>query len=107
MIKVFGSEMCPDCRNCELNFKTYGIEYEYIDINKSLRNLKAFLIYRDSESVFDHLKAVNDIGIPACIDENGHVFTDWEGYVEKLGHQVLSEDDPAAGHACSLDRKGC
>jgi glutaredoxin-related protein len=107
MIKVYGSKMCPDCRNCELNFKTYGVEYEYYDINESLRNLKTFLIYRDTEPVFDRLKAINDIGIPACIDESGKVFTDWEGMIREMGHEVLSEDGPAAP-ACSLsNRKGC
>ena len=108
MIKVFGSKMCPDCRNCELNFKTYGIEYEYLDINESLRNLKTFLIYRDTEPVFDHLKAINDIGIPACVDEKGKVFTDWEGYVRGLGHEVIEAEPGALGQACSLsNRKGC
>ncbi|MCR4676202.1 MAG: hypothetical protein K5634_03110 [Sphaerochaetaceae bacterium] len=107
MIKVFGSKMCPDCRNCELNFKTYGIEYEYFDINENLRNLKTFLIYRDSEPVFDRLKKINDIGIPACIDESGKVFTDWESLIKSMGHEVLSEDGNTAP-SCSLsDRKGC
>ena len=37
MIKVYGSKFCPDCVNCELNFRTYGIEFEYFDINEGLR----------------------------------------------------------------------
>ena len=111
MIRVYGSKMCPDCRNLELNFRTYGIEYEYLDINESLRNLKAFLILRDGyPEVFDRLKAVHDIGIPACVDRNGRVFTNWEAMVAEMGHEVLSEDtrDTAPGAACSLtNRKGC
>ena len=105
MIKVYGSKFCPDCVNCELNFKTYGIEFEYFDINEGLRNLKKFLILRDSEPVFERLKAIHDIGIPACVDEDGTVFTDWESYVGRLGHKVISGEP--AGKACSINGKGC
>lgn len=107
MIRVYGSKMCPDCRNLELNFRTYGIDYEYLDINEKLANLKAFLILRDTNpQVFDRLKAIHDIGIPACVDRDGRVFTDWESLVRSMGHEVLSESQ---GQSCSLfgDRKGC
>ena len=104
MIKVYGSPMCPDCVACEYNFDKYKIEYEFLDINASLHNLKKFLIYRDSEPVFDRLKAINDIGIPACIDEEGTVFTDWETYLRERGYEP---EEINAGQACGLDRKGC
>ena len=106
MIRVYGSKMCPDCRNLELNFRTYGIEYEYLDINEKLANLKAFLLLRDTNpEVFDRLKAIHDIGIPACVDQTGRVFTDWETLVASMGHEVLSEE---RGESCSLsDRRGC
>lgn len=106
MIRVYGSKMCPDCRNLELNFRTYGIEYEYLDINEKLANLKAFLILRDTNpEVFDRLKAIHDIGIPACVDQTGRVFNDWETLVASMGHEVLSEE---RGESCSLsDRRGC
>lgn len=104
MLKVYGSKMCPDCKACEYNFDKYGIPYEFIDINANLKNLKQFLIYRDSEPVFDHLKAIHDIGIPACIDEDGTVFTDWEGYLREKGFEPVEVQE---GQACSIDHKGC
>lgn len=103
MIKVYGSEMCPDCQALKRNFDHYHIEYLFLDINENLRNLKEFLIYRDSCSVFDHLKAIHDIGLPACIGEDNTVFTDWEGYLTKLGFAPLQEEQKS----CSLDHKGC
>lgn len=104
MLKVYGSKMCSDCRNCELNFKKFNIEYEYFDINESLKNLKQFLIYRDTKpEVFERLVKIHDIGIP-CIVDNDDVFTDWEGYLKKLGHSDLEYE---MGEACSLDHKGC
>lgn len=105
MIKVFGSKMCVDCKKCELNFNAYKIEHEFVDINESLKNLKQFLAYRDSNPAFDDAKKHNRIGIPACIDEDGRLFTDWESYVEGLGHKVLSDDGDSA--SCRIDGKGC
>ncbi|SFG85355.1 Glutaredoxin-related protein [Lachnospiraceae bacterium C7] len=105
MITVYGSPMCPDCVACKENFDKYKVEYEYIDINENLKNLKKFLKYRDSEPVFDRLKAIGDIGIPACIDENGKVFTDWEGYLKEQGYEVIEVE--TQGQSCSIDGKGC
>ena len=39
MLKIYGSEMCSDCVECKKNFDIYNIEYEFLDINKSLRNV--------------------------------------------------------------------
>ncbi|MCR4781277.1 MAG: glutaredoxin [Lachnospiraceae bacterium] len=104
MIKVYGSLKCPDCVACKMNFDTFHIEYEFFDVMGSLKNLKQFLIYRDSEPVFDRLKAINDIGIPACIDEDGNVFTDWESYLKDKGFEPFEVN---AGQACGIDHKGC
>ncbi|WP_147612779.1 glutaredoxin domain-containing protein [Treponema pectinovorum] len=106
MIKIYGSKMCPDCRACEFNFKNYGIEYEYLDVTESLKNLKQFLIYRDSDKVFDRLKAIHDIGLPACVGDDGKIFTDWESFLKEKGLKVLTEEGVTV-QACSLDRKGC
>ena len=104
MLKIYGSEMCPDCVACKKNFDIYDVEYEFLDINASLRNLKVFLDYRDHNPVFDRLKAIGDIGLPAIVKEDGEVFTDWETYLRQMGKQPVYED---SGEACSIDRKGC
>ena len=104
MLKIYGSEMCPDCIACKYNFDKYNIEYEFLDINLSLRTLKQFLKLRDTLPVFDRLKAIGDIGLPAIVKEDGEVFTDWETYLKKLGHEVI---DLPSQSSCSIDHKGC
>lgn len=104
MFKVYGSPMCPDCRECKANFDANGVEYEYIDINASLRNLKDFLALRDSRAVFDHSKEVGDIGIPAIVASDGTIFLDWEGYLSDKDLPIVYKEN---GQACSLDGKGC
>lgn len=103
MLKIYGSKMCPDCQACKTNFDYYGIDYEFIDINKELKNLKEFLILRDSNPIFDRLKKIHDIGLPAIVKENGEVFTDWETYLSQQGKDIIETNLPS----CSLDHKGC
>ncbi len=105
MFKVYGSAMCPDCVWLKLNFDTYGIEYEFIDILDSLKNLKEFLKLRDNLEVFDRLKKIGDIGLPAVVRENGEVFVAWEKYItDELGLKLLELEDKKS---CSIDGKGC
>ncbi len=104
MFKIYGSEMCPDCVACKENFDYYGVKYEFLDINTSLKTLKEFLILRDKEAVFDHLKAIHDIGLPALVREDGTVFTDWEAYLQEMGKEVIWSH---RSESCSLDHKGC
>lgn len=105
MLKVYGSEMCSDCRNCKLNFDKFKIDYSFIDINSSLKNLKEFLYLREHyDDVFKRLKDIGDIGLPAIID-NEKVFTDWESYLINLGHNDLIYEETKK--SCSIDHKGC
>ena len=53
MITIYGSEMCPDCRECKRNFDAHGIAYEFLSVTEELKNLRAFLILRDGNAVFD------------------------------------------------------
>ena len=104
MLTVYGSAMCPDCRECKANFEANGIEFEFIDINESLKNLKEFLKLRDHQPVFEKWKKIGDIGIPGIVSDDGKVFTDWEGYLIEKGLPIVYKEN---GQPCSLDRKGC
>ncbi len=104
MIRVYGNSMCPDCRNCALNLDRHGIAYESVDIMASLPALKAFLKLRDTDPVFDRMKAAGDICIPAIVKEDGTVTVDWEGFLREQGLDIVCE---AGGQACGLDRKNC
>ena len=46
MLKVYGTPMCPDCRECKANFDHHGVAYENVDICESLRAMKEFLALR-------------------------------------------------------------
>ena len=104
MFTVYGSELCPDCRECEKNFKAHGIEYTYVDINESMKNLKEFLKLRDALPVFDICKQNGSIGIPAIVGEDGCVTLDWEGMLADMGLQIVFKEHRTY---CSIDGKNC
>ncbi len=48
-----------------------GIDYEYIDITDSMRNLKIYLKLRDTRPEFDEIKKLGRVGIPFIMVGNG------------------------------------
>ena len=47
MLKIYGSDLCPDCIECKYNLDRNNIEYENKDITRNLKDLKEFLKLRD------------------------------------------------------------
>lgn len=71
-----------------------------IDIGKHVRNLKQFIKLRDTNPVFDEAKAVDDLGIPCYVLEDGMVTLCSKDV--GLGPRPREE-----GAACSIDGRGC
>ena len=101
MIKVYGSELCPDCLILKANLDRNKIEYEYVDINASLKNLKEFLRIRDNNELFKDAKEKGYIGIPLILDDNLYSLN-YEQYLEDRGYEVIS-DPSLLFSSCSKD----
>lgn len=104
MLKVYGSPLCPDCRECRANLDAHGVAYDYVDITASMLALREFLAQRDTRGEFAPAKAQGAIGIPAIFSEDGAVTLDWEGYLASLGLPVVYKK---SGPCCSIDGKNC
>ena len=76
MIKIYGMPTCPYCDYVHEQIKGREDEFEYIDIGENVRNMSAFTRLRDTNPVFDRMKAIGDIGIPAFVFEDGRVSVD-------------------------------
>ena len=87
MYKIYGSPLCPDCRECKANFDAHGIAYESVNITGSMAELKEFLQLRDSEAVFAPCKERGSVG------------------VKEKGLPVVFKE--TNGEMCSLDGKNC
>ena len=101
MIKIYGMPTCPYCDYIHEQVKGREDEFEYINIGENIRHMSAFIRLRDTNPVFDHLKAAGDVGIPA--------FEDGRVSVDPADAGLIEYGSPAA---CSLEdhksgRKGC
>lgn len=95
-MKIIGSNLCPHCIEAKNFCDKHGIDYEFIDINASLANLKMFLKHRDQDPQYEEVKKKGQIGIPTLILDDGTWLQDWRSY--------LKAEPVAEGQACG-DRK--
>jgi glutaredoxin-related protein len=48
-----------------------GVEFDYINIDESIKNLKMFLNVRDKFDVFDKIREENRVGLPCIVVNEG------------------------------------
>ncbi len=103
MIKIYGLPTCPYCDFIHEQIAGREDEFEYIDIGKHVRNLSAFMRLRDTNPVFDRMKEIGDIGVPAFVFADGRVSLDPAdaGLIEYSSPNACSVEDYKNG------RKGC
>lgn len=101
-ITMYGAPICGDCVVMkEALLKSGKVELDYRNITETTTNLKEFLSYRDSETMFDSVKEEGRIGIPFFILEDGTKTLDITSFVD-----VQLEEIEKPVIACSLDGKG-
>ena len=81
MLKIYGSMLCPDCVRCCDDLDQSGVRYEFLDFADSLKNLKEFLVIRESDMQFEGVRQMGSIGIPCIVEPNGKISLSWEQYV--------------------------
>lgn len=82
MLKIYGSEQCPDCVNCKRDLEAAGVEYVYLNISENLLFLKKFLKLRDENEVFAEIRKAGKIGIPCVVREDGTVTLEWDEFIK-------------------------
>ncbi len=106
MIKVYGAEICVDCRNFKAIQKNRGFEVEYIDMTENTKNMREFLAIRDNDSIFDEVKQRGGIGIPLFVREDGQKTFDINEAMKWINQPAVEEDEIVEKMmACSIH--GC
>ena len=105
MLKVYGSDLCPDCVACKAAFDANGVVYDFVNVTESMRKLKEFLKIRDTNPVFDDARQKGYVGIPALLREDGSITLDWEAYLKENSKNVSA--NLKTGSACRIDGTGC
>ena len=82
MLKIYGSEQCPNCVNCKRDLEAAGVEFLYMNISENLLFLKKFLKLRDENSCFEDIRKNGKIGIPCIQREDGTVTLEWDEFLK-------------------------
>ncbi|MBQ4159211.1 MAG: hypothetical protein IJD86_13880 [Clostridia bacterium] len=98
-MKVYGAEICRNCREFHDLMEERGFSVDYVDITGSTPNLREFLHLRDTSNVFDEVKERGAIGIPAFVNDEGEVTLDLNTALSWIGQEPVSEDAPGCA-AC-------
>ena len=72
-MKIYGTDLCPDCVEAKKKLDEKNIPYDYVDITASIGNLKAFMKMRDEEPAFDDAKKAGAVGVPAFVLDDGDI----------------------------------
>ena len=106
MMKVYGTEICIDCRNYKAIQESRGFEAEYIDITENTANMKEFLAIRDQDPLFEQVRARHGIGIPLFVREDGVKTFDINEAFAWIGQPPVEDEEIVeSGFSCSID--GC
>lgn len=105
-MKVYGAEICIDCRNYKAIQQARGFEAEYIDITADTTNLREFLSIRDNEPIFDEVRAHNGIGIPLFVNDDGQKTFDINEAFAWI-EQPPVKDEEIIEHRNSCGINGC
>ena len=100
MIKVYVMESCPDCVEVKQRYSN-ATGFELVDIGNRARDLKEFLVLRDTHPAFVKVRERGNIGIPCFIKEDGTVIISLKKFDDSF-KPVYAE-----GAACNLDGTGC
>lgn len=78
MLKIYGTMLCKDCVACTERMTRENIAFAFCDFKDDLDYLKTFLHLRDTDPMFDAVRAEGGIGIPCVQKEDGSYTLDWE-----------------------------
>lgn len=76
MLKVVGSNQCPDTMAALEQLKKEGREFEFINVLENHDNLKVYLALRDSDPAYADIRGTQRLGFPAFVLEDGTVTLD-------------------------------
>lgn len=105
-MKVYGADICIDCRNYKAIQKARGFEAEYVDIIADTTRLKEFLTLRDNDPIFDQVREHSGIGIPLFVHEDGRKTFDMDEAFGWIG-QAPVKDEEIVEHRTTCGVNGC
>ena len=106
MLKVYGADICTDCRNFKALVNNRSLVVEYIDITENVINLREFLKIRDNSDIFNDVKQRGGIGIPLFINDDQSMTFDVNEALAWIGEEPM-KDEEIVEHIFSCGINGC
>lgn len=91
-MKVYGADICIDCRNFKHINKLRNLNLEYINIIADTAALKEFLMLRDNEDIFRDCREKGGIGIP-CFVDGGRMTLDIDEAFSWIGQPPVRDEE--------------
>lgn len=92
-MKVYGTEICIDCRNYKAIQKKRGFEAEYVEITQDTGKLKEFLKIRDKDPLYAPLRENGGIGVPLFVNEDGRKTFDIDEAFSWIGEPPVKDEE--------------
>lgn len=81
---IYGTNACPDCVDAVKALDEKGVKYLYLEFSDSIGNLKRFLKIRDTNPMFDPVKANGGVGVPLFVFEDGTMTFELDDVLKRL-----------------------
>ena len=82
MLKIYGSQLCPDCVKCKEALEKADVPFVYLSITESLLAMKQFLKLRETKEEFEPIRQRGQIGIPCILNEDGNLSFTWDEFLK-------------------------
>ena len=91
-MKIYGSDICIDCRILKAVLKARGIEADFIDITENTGKLREFLGIRDHDPHFEKVRNWEGgaIGLPCFVSDEGSVTLDVDEAFSWIGQPCMN-----------------
>ena len=70
-LQVIGSHLCPDTLYAVMKLKESNVDFDFVNLSADLASLKKFLAVRESNAIYDAVRANGGIGIPCFVKADG------------------------------------
>ena len=94
-MKVYGSKICIDCRNFKHICELRGLSVDSVDITENTKNLKEYMLLRDTDPFFDDIKKAKKLGIPLFMNDDGTLTTNPDEALAWIGQPPVRDEEIA------------
>lgn len=110
MIVAYVMQSCPDCTLVKNEAAKYS-NLQIVDIGEHVRNLKQFLLLRDTNPAFSNIRKSGKVGIPCFVLEDESISFSYDDVKELLTISSATNEPSSPtltdGESCSIDGTGC